>query len=584
MMTHTILRGTACLAALATFTASCGSDKPTAPAAPVTPAAPVITAAAMTVLAGDGQTGLVGATLAKPVTVKVSTAAGQGVAGKSVNFTISTGTGRLLPTSAVTDTAGVAATTVTLGATPGTVTIVASVASPALSTSAVATAELPDADVNSAPAIYNPDWTEASHGKVTPNYSVTFPQDSVNTIEITITAAQWVGVCANMRELWGFDFGSRGTRPGGFPADDPAYVPVPVRYNGKTWKKVGWRLKGNSTLQSAWSQGNYKLPFRLKLNEYEDAIPAIKGQRFYGFKELSFSPGRSDNSLIRDKVTADIFRLAGVPAARTAMYRVFMDVGAGMRYVGVYTAIEVIDDTMVKDQFGEDKGNIYKPESRFQVFIESQFEKKNNKTSSYADVQAAIAALNSPLRTSNATQWRANLDATFNVDHFLKWLAVDNAIVNWDSYGTMAHNYYLYNHPVKKLTWIPWDHNEAMIGNPSITSVAQGAQGPGNRGLSLSMNEVTAAWPLIRYLVDDSVYNAIYKAHLKAFNTSVFTQAAMDALFGKYHALVAPYAIGATGEQVGATYLPNPAAFTNALPELKAHVAARRALVSSYVP
>ena len=35
---------------------------------------------------------------------------------------------------------------------------------------------------------------------------------------------------------------------------------------------------------------------------------------------------------------------------------------------------------MVKDQFGEDKGNIYKPESRFQSFLSTEFEKKNNKT------------------------------------------------------------------------------------------------------------------------------------------------------------------------------------------------------------
>jgi spore coat protein CotH len=458
------------------------------------------------------------------------------------------------------------------------------VTSPALATSAVATAELPDGDFTSAPTIYNPDWTEASHGKVSPNYAVAFPQDAVNTIEISITAAQWVAVRTNMKALWSFDFGSRGTKLGGFPTEDPEYVAVPVRYNGKMWKKVGWRLKGNSTLQSAWSSGNYKLPFRLKLNEFEDSIPAIKGQRFYGFRELSFSPGRSDNSLIREKVTADIFRLAGIPAARTAMYRVFMDVGAGMRYVGVYTAVEVIDDTMVKDQFGEDKGNIYKPESRFQSFVESQFEKKNNKTSSYADVQAVIAALNSPLRTSSGAQWRANLEATFNADHFIKWLAVDNAIVNWDSYGTMAHNYYLYNHPVKKLTWIPWDHNEAMIGSPSLMGTLGGMSGQGTRGLSLSMNEVGSQWPLIRYLIDDSVYSAAYKAHLKAFNANVFTQAAMDALFTKYHTLITPYAVGPNGEQPGATYLPSAAAFTDALQELKAHVAARRALVSQFVP
>jgi spore coat protein H len=436
-------------------------------------------------------------------------------------------------------------------------------------------------DSTSAPTTYNPDWTDATHTKITPpTYAVVFPQDSVNRIEITITAAQWTSVRNDMRRIWGVDFGQ--PRPGGnFPAEDPAYIAVPVRFNGRLWKKVGWRLKGNSTLHSAWTTGNFKLPFRLKTNEFEDLMPAIKGQRVYGFKELSFSPGRSDNALIREKVTADIFRLGGIPAARTAMYRVFIDFGAGMRYVGVYTVVEVIDDTMVKDQFGSDAGNLYKPESALRSFVEAEFEKKNNKTSSFADVQALITTLNSTQRATNPPAWRTSLEAVFNVDHFLKWLAIDNAIVNWDSYGTMAQNYYLYNHPTTRLTWIPWDHNEAMIGSPSVTG---GAPGPGNRGLSLTMNEVGPQWPLIRNLIDDPVYAARYREHLRTFNSGVFSQSAMDALFTKYHAMITPFVIGANGEQPGATYLANPNAFLNALQELKTHVANRKVVIGQFIP
>lgn len=440
-------------------------------------------------------------------------------------------------------------------------------------------AEAPDdgAPVTSPAQVYNPDWTDATHGKVAPNYLEVFPQDSVNTIEITLTAAQWASVRADMTRLWGFDFGSRG-QPGPFPAGDPAYVAVPVKFNGRLWKSAGWRLKGNSTLSRSWGEGNYKLPFRLKFNEFEDSIPAIAGQRLYGFKELSFSPGRSDNSLIREKVAADIFRLGGVPAARTAMYRVFIDFGAGMRYCGVFAAVEVIDDTMIKDQFGEDKGNIYKPLSAMRAFVEAEFEKKNNKTSSFADVQALVSTLNSPLRSGDPAQWRASLEAVFSVDHFLAWLAINNAIVNWDSYGTMAQNYYLYNHSTRRLLWIPWDHNESLTGTPGVNDVI------GTRGLSLSMNEVTAAWPLIRFLMDDPVYSAAYRAKLKAFNTGPFTQAAMNAMFDKYHAMIAPYVIGTNGEHAGATYLITPGLFTSALPALKNHVTARKALVSAFVP
>jgi len=437
----------------------------------------------------------------------------------------------------------------------------------------------------------NPTWSEASHGRVTPNYSIIFPQDSLNRIEIVMSPAAWDSIRTNMVSLWGFNFGSGGMGPGGggFPTTDPTYVRATVRFNGKVWEKVGFRLKGNSSLSSTWRQGNYKLPFRLNFDRFEDEYPEINNQRLYGFKEISASPAWNDPSLIREKVAADIFRMAGIPAARTAFYRVYIDWGTGLRYSGVYTFVEVVDDTMVKDQFSDDSGNIYKPTSRFQNFVQTQFEKKNNKVEAdWTDVQGAIAALISPQRTSNPAQWRASLELAFHVDHFLQWLAINNAMVNWDVYGAIAHNYYLYSHPTSRLTWIPWDHNEALNGSPGITGTVGGGGGGGgpnpNRGMSLSLNEVNSTWPLIRYLADDPVYYARYQQHMRTFVDETFTIAKMDALFERYHGMVAPYAIGTNGEQPGSTHIPNPSAFTAALQGLKTHLRNRQTLVNQFLP
>ena len=50
---------------------------------------------------------------------------------------------------------------------------------------------------------------------------------------------------------------------------------------------------------------------------------------------MTFSNGFKDDSLIRDKVAADIFRNAGVPAARGAFVRVYVDFGEGPTYFGL---------------------------------------------------------------------------------------------------------------------------------------------------------------------------------------------------------------------------------------------------------
>jgi spore coat protein H len=322
----------------------------------------------------------------------------------------------------------------------------------------------------------------------------------------------------------------------------------------------------------------------LDFDKFEDVQPSIKNQKFYGFKELSFSPGVKDNSLIREKLGSDIFRMAGMPAAQSAFYKVYIDFGAGMKYCGVYCGLELPDDKMVIQQLGEDAGNLYKPESKLATFIQTEFEKKNNELAGdFGDVSGFVKALQSTKRSSDVVAWRTGLEAIFNVDHFTKYLAINNAIVNWDTYGAMAHNYYLYNHSSKGLMWIPWDHNESFSKSPGITGATGGPTGPGN-ALSLTMNEVGTGWPLINYIANDAVYFEKYKSHMRDFKNGVFQQNTLDAMIDKYYDLITPFVVGANGEQPNYTHLSNAAAFTAERAAIKTHVSNRIALINQFLP
>ncbi len=432
----------------------------------------------------------------------------------------------------------------------------------------------------------NPDWTEASHGNVAPNYSMVFPQDQVNELEITIGADQWSAIRNNMKSLFGYDFGAGGMGgpPGAFPTTEPDYVQTTVKFKGKTWQHVGFRLKGNSTLTSAWRSGIYKLPFRLDFDKFEDVQPSVKNQKFYGFKELSFSPGVKDNSLIREKLGSDIFRMAGIPSAQSAFYKVYIDFGAGMKYCGIYCGLELPDDKMIIQQLGEDAGNLYKPESKLATFVQTEFEKKNNELAGdFGDVSGLVKALQSTKRSSDVAAWRSGLEAVFNVDHFAKYLAINNSIVNWDTYGVMAHNYYLYNHSTKGLLWIPWDNNESFSKSPGITGTTGGPTGPGN-AISLTMNEVGTGWPLINYIANDAVYFEKYKSHMRDFKNGIFTESTIGAMIDKYYDLITPFVVGTDGEQPKYTHLSSAAAFTAERSALKTHVSNRIALINQFLP
>ncbi len=341
---------------------------------------------------------------------------------------------------------------------------------------------------------------------------------------------------------------------------NPIWVPVTIQFGDQTWWEVGFRYKGNSTLNSGWRSGTTALPFKLDFDEFEDENPHLDNQRFYGFKQLSFGASDFDPSLQREKVTADIFRAAGVPAAETAYYAVYVDnaVGDGFQYWGIYTAVELPDDTLIETQFSDDDGNMYKPSGpgatfAANSFTEEAFDKETNRNSSYDDILSLFAALHAETRLSDPASWRAQLETVFDVAGFLRWLATNTLLQNWDTYGVMSHNYYLYvDSETGQLVWIPWDNNMALQPSPRGPENDEQPAGRGLGGrsaLSLSLEEVDAErWPLIGFLLEDAVYRNRYLELLTEVSTEVFTPQRMAAIYEKNYALLSAYIEVADGE------------------------------------
>ena len=475
-------------------------------------------------------------------------------------------------------------------------------------------------------------WSEETHGNdAEPNYDVVFPDDKVNQITITIAPEDWEAMQANMVDLFG-EAGSGGDgrgfpgglveppeggrpqpgedgfpdgfqpREGGDPAalpegapfggrpggggfggrdmtpENPMWVPATIEFQGNTWTNVGVRYKGNSSLTSGWRSGTLKLPLKLDFDEFEDDYPEIDDQRFYGFKQLSLANGFSDSSFLRDAATFGILEEAGLPAAETAFYEVILDYSEGPVTLGLYTMIEVIDDTVVERYFGSNDGNIYEADGSAASLaastysqIEQSFQKENNEDEAdWSDIETLFDVLHSDQRTSDPAAWRANLESIFDVDGFLEWLAISAVIQHWDAYGAMSHNYYLYHDPdTGQLTWISWDHNMAM----SAGMGGRGGRGPGTSSVSLDKADVNDNWPLIRYLLDDPVYYALYVDYLAETVAGPFNPDHMAETYQTLAELIAPYAAADVGE----------AAFDAAVQQLIEHAYQRADAVEEFL-
>ncbi len=402
---------------------------------------------------------------------------------------------------------------------------------------------------------HRPDgWSEATHGYGEPDYAYVFDDTLVRRLDIAVSAELYEQVTADL------DKKLSSIQPSlDMQVEKPIYVPVTVTCEGLTWWHVGMRYKGNASLASAYQKGSMKLPFRLDFSKFSDDFPEIVGQRFYGFRKLLFSNGYGDPSLIREKVGQDLFRAFGVPAARATFVAVYLDYGKGSKYMGLYTMLEDPKDTLIRTQFSDGSGNLYKPQGTgadWTEFAAAGFPIKAGENDD-SDVRAAIAALHAD--RTDAAQWRHNLESTFDVQTFLRALALNQTMVNWDSYGCMAHNYYVYGDPAhaRRLTWIPSDLHLSMR---STTRT-------GCYPTSVMLDEVNEDWPLIRLLLDDASYRADYRAHLAEALDTVYAEANLTARYTQAHALIAPEVLGPNATEKSPYLLDSASAFRASLPE-----------------
>lgn len=453
------------------------------------------------------------------------------------------------------------------------------------------------------------DWTEDTHTKnVDPNFDEVFVDTEVKRLDFVVSAERWQIMLDDMTENYG-TFGANssvategpngglaGTPPTGesYSAiltsttttvdtdeeEDPIFVPADVYYNGTQWYKVGIRFKGNSSLQTSWEDGILKLAFKLDFDEFEDQYPQIDNQRFYGFKKFSLKNNFDDKSFLREKVAADVFRDAGMAVSHTAFYTLYVDHGEGPEYFGLYTLVEEVDGSVLDTQFSSDDGNLYKPEDGSANFVEGTFnqedftKKTNEDDEDWSDIEALFTALHDSTYTTDASTWRTNLEEVFDVDTFLKYLAVNGIIQNWDTYGRMIHNFYLYNNPENnKLTWIPWDNNEAL------------QEGKMGGALNLDFSDLeNGSWPLISKIYADPIYKSQYEEYLQEVINDAFETNEMQAKYITYSDLIEPYA---TTERDGYTFFTTNDfrdEFSNAIDELAQHVIDRNSAVTNYLP
>jgi len=237
-----------------------------------------------------------------------------------------------------------------------------------------------------------------------------------------------------------------------------------IRSGDQTATNVAIRYKGNSTYLAA-ARG-LKRSFKIDVNEFEAA------QKFLGVKTLNLHGGVHDPSKVREAVTYEIFRAAGVPAPRTAFAEVTLTVPGKFdkELVGFYTFTEQVNKPFLDRHYKTDKGLLMKPErirgldyiSDAWEPLKAAYQPKRDATKEEQDRVLAFLKL---VNRSSTAEFEKRIGEFLDIDAFLRFLAATSFTANLDCFFTNGHNFYLYLHPeTKKFHFIPWD-TDLSLGN-----------------------------------------------------------------------------------------------------------------------
>ncbi|MFM7619684.1 MAG: CotH kinase family protein [Bacteroidota bacterium] len=218
------------------------------------------------------------------------------------------------------------------------------------------------------------------------------------------------------------------------------------------YSQVGIRLRGNTSLAAE------KKSFKLKFD-------AFTPQSFYGLKEVNLIANQNDPSLLRAKLCWDFFREAGIPGARVSYVRLYIN----DLYAGLYVNVEQIDETFADTYFDDGSENLWKclwgSDLAFQGTSPNAYADDNYNLIENEDQQdfSVLANFVSKLNQTSLINLPCEIERIFNVHDYLKIMAVDVLIGNWDGYIFNKNNYYLYqNENTGLLEYIPYDLDNTL--------------------------------------------------------------------------------------------------------------------------
>ena len=230
------------------------------------------------------------------------------------------------------------------------------------------------------------------------------------------------------------------------------HVRATLREGSATFSNVAVHLKGAA---GSFRQVDDVPGLTLNFTEFEPDSP-----RFHGLKKVHLNNSVQDPSRVSELVAGQMFREAGVPAARAAHALVELN----GRKLGLYVVMEAMNKDFLAQYFHHPKGNLYGQSLRCDVTDDiERMEGKGPLT------RAELAALAGAVRERDAKLRLERMEKTLDVERFLSFMALEVILGHWDGYSFARHNYRIYQDlDTGRMVFFPHDLDQLMVRSKAV--------------------------------------------------------------------------------------------------------------------
>jgi spore coat protein CotH len=339
-------------------------------------------------------------------------------------------------------------------------------------------------------------------------------------------------------------------------------IPANLTIDGKTYKNVGIRFRGNSSFFSL-SDGQ-KRSLNIAVNLADDK------QRIHGYKTLNLLNSHADSSFLRtvlfDRIARDF-----IPAPKANLVRVVIN---GQNW-GVFINEQQVNSDFADEWFNERGGDRWKVPPDFSGGGALSYKTDNPedyrrsyeiKSKDTEEAWKSLVDLCRTLKDIPDEKIETELDGKLNIDRALWFLALDNIFGDGDGYFSRGSDYYVYRDARHgRFHMLPHDSNETFrLGGGGEFGRGPGGggrgRGPGGGGLagfnqpprgnappqgeadsggqSPVLHENESRLPVVSRLLGVPALRARYLAHVRTIATEWLDWKKLGPVFDAQHAMI----------------------------------------------